>query len=412
MVLFILFISLMSCQDNDIKFSVIPEKDITDQPMCISLDDIGQDLSGLVLYRLEGKSLVKIASQQEGGAEPKLWFYPGIDLGKGQEVRFVLKKAGDLSGDDDFTAEQGAEYITLSAHGKEIFRYRHAMMEAPEGTDPLYRRKGAFIHPLYSPSGKVLTRIQPPDHYHHYGIWNPWTKTFFEGRQVDFWNLAAGQGTVRYKRTLSTSSGDLFTGFKVFHEHIDFSAGGGEKIAMNEIWDVRAYEIRINEQPAWMIDFVFTLSCATDSAIELAQYRYGGGIGFRATEAWTNKNSNVLTSEGKTRANADATKARWCMLSGETAPGQTSGLVFMSHPENRAHPEPMRVWPEDAADGRGDLFFEFCPIRHEGWKLYPGKEYVLKYRLLVYEGGMEAETADNFWDDYTEPLKVELFISE
>ena len=297
-------------------------------------------------------------------------------------------------------AVEDTDHITLLADGKEILKYRKSMIEAPEGVDPLYRKPGAYIHPLMSPSGKVLTRIQPPDHYHHYGIWNPWTKTFFEGRQVDFWNLALEQGTVRYTETLSTSSGDQFAGFKVSHEHVVFSADDGEKIAMNEIWDVRAWQMEIDERPVWMIDFVFTLSCATDSLVNLAQYRYGGGIGFRATETWTNKNSTVLTSEGKTRADADASNAKWCMLSGETGPDHTSGLIFMSYKGNQAHPEPMRVWPEDVVDGRGDLFFEFCPIRHEGWIIHPGKEYVLKYRLLVFDGEMEAATVEDLWKDY------------
>ena len=406
MVLFLLLFPMMSCQDSGLKFSITPEKDITDQPMCISLDGIDTDVSGLVLYRLEEGSLVEIPSQVEQGADPKLWFYPGTDLKKGEEVKFVLKSEAGVSGPGNMKAQEDSENITLFAGDKEILSYRHAMIEAPEGTDPLYRKPGAYIHPLHSPAGKVLTRIQPPDHYHHYGIWNPWTLTFFEGRQVDFWNLAEGQGTVRYKGTLSTSSGDLFTGFKVLHEHVDFSADDGEKVAMNEVWDVRAWQMEINDRPVWMLDFVFTLSCATDSLVNLAQYRYGGGIGFRATETWTNKNSTVLTSEGKTRADADASNAKWCMLSGETGADHTSGLIFMSHTGNRAHPEPMRVWPEDAVDGRGDLFFEFCPIRHEGWIIHPGKEYVLKYRVLVYDGEIDAGTAKNLWQDYVQPLQI------
>ena len=297
-------------------------------------------------------------------------------------------------------AVEDAEHITLLADGKEILKYRKAMIEAPEGADPLYRRQGAYIHPLYSPEGEVLTRIQPPDHYHHYGIWNPWTRTLYKGKQVDFWNLASGQGTVRYKETLSTTSGDEYAGFRVSHEHIVFLPEGGEEVAMNEIWDVKSREVDLDERPVWMIDFIFTLSCATDSLVNLEQYRYGGGIGFRATEAWTNKNSAVLTSEGKTRKDADASNARWCMVSGETTPGHSSGLLFMSHPGNRAHPEPMRVWPENEVNGRGDLFFEFCPIRHEGWIIHPGKEYVLKYRVLVYDDQLDAGTAENLWKEW------------
>ena len=52
----------------------------------------------------------------------------------------------------------------------------------------------------------------------------------------------------------------------------------------------------------------------------------------------------------------------------------------MSHPANREHPEPMRIWPD------GYIFFNFCPIQQKEWTLEPGKEYTLRYRLYVYTG--------------------------
>ena len=36
-----------------------------------------------------------------------------------------------------------------------------------------------------TPSEKVLTNINPEDHWHHYGIWNPWTKVAFEGDTLE-----------------------------------------------------------------------------------------------------------------------------------------------------------------------------------------------------------------------------------
>ena len=252
----------------------------------------------------------------------------------------------------------------------------------------------------------MLTCIQPSDHYHHYGIWNPWTLAYFEGREVDFWNLARGLGTVKYAGTISTWSGELYGGFKVRHEHIDFSAPGEDKTAINETWDVRAWNVSLKDQPVWIIDFVITLNCATDSIVRLDAYRYGGGIGFRATPDWTNINSSVLTSEGKTRKDADGSCARWCMVTGQTGKDESSGIIFMSHPANRAHPEPMRVWPEDANNGRGDVFFEFCPIRHKTWILFPENEYVLKYRLVVFDGTISSETANVLWNNYAYPPRV------
>jgi len=47
------------------------------------------------------------------------------------------------------------------------------------------------------------------------------------------------------------------------------------------------------------------------------------------------------------------------------------------------HPEPMRVWPIDANGGRGDMFFEFTPIRYQDWKIEPYQNYTLRYRMIV-----------------------------
>jgi hypothetical protein len=57
------------------------------------------------------------------------------------------------------------------------------------------------------------------------------------------------------------------------------------------------------------------------------------------------------------------------------------------------------VWPLDMYE-RGDLFFQFTPIRHEGWKLAPNTSYTQKYRLIVYDGEIAAEEAENFWRSF------------
>ena len=80
----------------------------------------------------------------------------------------------------------------------------------------------------------------------------------------------------------------------------------------------------------------------------------------------------------------------------------------MSNPSNREHPEPMRVWPENANNGRGDLFFEFCPIRYKSWELKPGNEYVLRYRMLIYDGKIENQLAEQLWNDFAHPPEVHI----
>ena len=291
--------------------------------------------------------------------------------------------------------------ITVSCGGDNILSYYYALHDVPEGVDPAYRRSG-FIHPLYSPSGHILTRIQPPDHYHHYGIWAPWTKTHIDGKEVDFWNLAKKQGTVRFAELLATKSGTE-GGFKVLQEHVQFLDEGSERVAITEELQVQASVQKLNKQRFWLIDIQSEFINKLSTDIILDQYRYGGGIGFRATEQWVKGNCSVLTSEGKTREDADGTRARWCDVNGQTGDnGQRSGILFLSHPDNREHPEPMRVWPENIHQGQ--LFFEFCPIRLNSWVLEPEKKYTLRYRMVVYDGKLEKAMMEKFWEQYSEKL--------
>lgn len=78
--------------------------------------------------------------------------------------------------------------LTIQSGNTKLLKYQFNTVYPPAGIDTNFKRSG-FIHPLYTPHGQVLTSIQPPDHYHHYGIWNPWTHTVFEKDTIDFWNL-------------------------------------------------------------------------------------------------------------------------------------------------------------------------------------------------------------------------------
>ncbi len=298
---------------------------------------------------------------------------------------------------DKFTIITGDSESTIYSGDSPVLSYVHEETMPPEGIDPLYKRS-AYIHPLWSPGGERLTRIQPPDHYHHYGIWNPWTHTHFGDRKVDFWNLAAGQGTVRFAEYTDRYEEKEFAGFKVRQEHIYFREDGTEGIAMNELWDIKAQH---TEENLYMIDLTTTLNSPIENGIVLEAYRYGGGLGFRATEKWHKGNCTVLTSEGFSRGEADGIGARWCIVEGESSvPEGRSGILFLSHPTNRSHPEPMRIWPLDANNGRGDMFFEFCPIRHQEWKLEKGKDYTLKYRMVVFDGEMNPASAEKYWQSF------------
>lgn len=373
-------------------------------PVSLDLSVAGLELNNKAyrLYQLEGKDEVPVPSQLEEGRNPRLWFIMSGELKRGGSRNYVLRESMKGDAADGIAIEKGQGGLKLVRNGHPILNYQFSEVFPPKGVDPLYKRSG-FIHPLWSPSGEELTRIQAPDHYHHYGIWGPWTKTHINGREVDFWNLAKGQGTVRFSGFLSQVEGPVYSGFSALQEHVDFGAQGPDQTAISEILTVCVWNPD-PEKKVWLIDYTSIMNCPLDSGIMLDAYRYGGGIGFRATEKWNRNNSSVLTSEGNNRTKADGTNARWCRVEGESKSGR-SGILFMSHPSNRAYPEPMRVWPEDI-NGRGDLYFEFCPARHQDWKLEQGKDYSQRYRLVVFDGELSETEAEQYWTAFARPPRV------
>ena len=66
----------------------------------------------------------------------------------------------------------------------------------------------------------------------------------------------------------------------------------------------------------------------------------------------------------------------------------------------------MRIWPTSANDNRGDMFFEFCPIRNNEWKINYNELYQLNYRMLVFEGEMTSDEAEAHWTAFAFPPKI------
>jgi len=321
-----------------------------------------------------------------------------------ENYRVVHKKSDGLISNNLSAVEKNGDLI-LRKGTNPLLSYRYAMKYPPKGVDSIFRKSG-YIHPLITPKGDTLTRINPPDHWHHYGIWGPWTHTRIDTTRVDFWNLGDRQGTVLFKDFNNMFNGNISTGFSAAQEHIDFKTKKKPQVAINENLQVRLWDLGRNDR--YMIDYTSTFSTPLDNGILFEAYRYGGGLGMRFTERWHKDNCEVLTSEGNDRLTADGTNARWAMISGGSSDGKgTNGILFLSNPKNRMHPEPMRVWPIDGNGGRGDMFFEFCPIRNSEWQIEPNKEYELKYRMVVFDGELTKEEAEAYWQAFAEWLIVE-----
>ena len=354
----------------------------------------------VVLEEVSGDKRVPVAVNNVNGQ--LCWIMEG-KTPAGTEREYELSK-GKTATDTVMKAIKQSGHVLLEQAQQPILQYNFKTVAAPAGADTIYNRS-AFIHPLWAPNGVVLTNIFPnKSHLHHMGIWNPWTHTLFEGRETDFWNVQKKEGKVRFSGNLKTFSGNVWCGFSANQRHIAFLKDGTEKTAIRETWLVQAYPATDNgSRRQW--DFTSTFAPATPSGITLLQYRYGGGFGLRTTQYFTSETSQVLTSEGKTRKDADSTRARWVKISG-TTPNGKAGLLIMNYPDNFDSPEPLRVWPENMNVEGGELMFDYTPTRMRPWKLYAGSRYQLKYRVMVYSGDITAAEAEAAWQEYVHPPQV------
>lgn len=292
------------------------------------------------------------------------------------------------------TKNGGAYEFTVLRDGQyqPVLTYQSEKTPLPEGYDAVYQR-GGYISPVFTPGGVQLTDDYPPNHKHHHGIWSPWTKTEFEGRHPDFWNMQDKTGRVDPAGVEHATSGDVAT-LRAKHRFIDMTAKP-EKAALDEQWDMTVYPPKDGR---YVFDLTITQN-AIDAPLTLPKYHYGG-LGFRGRRDWNGKGDACLmiTSEGKTRANGDQTPARWVWVGGKAERGETCGLAILCHPANFRAPQPIRLHPDMP-------YVSYTPSALGEWKIEPGKPYVARYRFVAADGPLDREAVERAWKEYATLLK-------
>lgn len=325
---------------------------------------------------------------------------PELKAGAKKKYRLVESQSIVTSA-SDVHAVKVRDKLRIDVAGRQAFAYQAQPGELPASDIKEIFRRGGYIHPVLTPLGIPVTDDYPPDHYHHHGIWFAWTKTEFEGRHPDFWNVGDGTGKVEFVALDKMWSGAVQGGFTSRHRYVDLS-GAKPTTVLNEEWKVLVYNVGLGKKPYSMFDMIVTHECATSSPLLLPEYRYGG-IGFRGHRQWLDKNNCVfLTSEGKDRNNGHGTRAKWCHIGGRID-GLLAGIAVLDHPANFRAPQPMRINPDQP-------FFCYAPSLMGQWEIAPGKPYVSRYRFIVYDGGPDKAELDRLWNDYANPPQVEIAV--
>ena len=306
---------------------------------------------------------------------------------------------------DSVSVDRQSRSLSVSMDDQPVLRYwtDERPLPRPE-IDSIYLR-GGYLHPVRTPSGRVVTGDYAEGHSHHHGIWAAWTKTEFRGRTPDFWNEHDSTGAVEPMALDSTWSGPVQAGLQARHRYVDESAV--EPVtALYEQWTLRVYDVGAEHD-----DFSYRLfdlrveqTTASESPLVLPPYHYGG-VGVRGRDDWYGVgNMDFLTSAGKDRSNGNETRARWSYIGGEVE-GQQAGVAMLSHPTNLRSTQPVRIHPEMP-------YFCYAPSQLGQWSIRPGEPYVARYRFVTFDGPPNSDALDRLWTDYAYPPTVTVTSTE
>jgi len=313
-------------------------------------------------------------------------------LPAGQTRRYRLAAvSGGHQPSATVSAHDDGNRLLIKIADRPVLQYNEAVVPSPDPQKPEYRRSG-HLHPVWDPDGRPVTDDMAPDHMHQHGVMFAYEKATFEGRPVNFWEPA--NGSVEHDAIRSTVSGPVFAEFESVLRHMVNNAPGGPRQALRETWHVRVYNIT----DFYLLDIESVQEAATDSPLVIEKNSYGG-LAIRCHRDWFDpKNSEYLTSEGKTRKDGNQTRPRWVDLYGWIE-GRISGAAILDHPGNLQFPQPVRLHPEKP-------YFCFAPMALGPFRIEPGRTLTSRYRFYIHTGKPDARKIEAVWHDYSEPPQV------
>ena len=282
--------------------------------------------------------------------------------------------------------------LLVQVKGKPVFFYHTKEAMPPPDSSAYYRRSG-FIHPLYSPSGKILTDDFPAGHAHQHAIFTAWTNTTFKKTSVDFWNQHSKKGTVEHMELLDIIQGPVVSQIKTVLRHKSHEFGE----VLREKWTLTIYPVNKH----FLFDLESEQQNTTSDTLFLNAYHYGG-LGFRGSRQWNAEDPknfksrwNILTSEGIRDSAANASHARWVDAWGKLDDG-IAGVTVFNHPANFRYPQAIRVHPSMP-------YWAFSPVVDGPFYIAPGAYYKSRFRYYVHDERSSPEIIEGFYQSWETP---------
>ncbi|MDP2897504.1 MAG: PmoA family protein [bacterium] len=251
------------------------------------------------------------------------------------------------------------EEVTVLVSGKEV-----AVHHSGDALDKSY------IHPLWTPDGRIITYDAPADHVHHRGLSVGWPDV----SGVDFWAevwAPKGQRGKIARRNLAT----------------DILPGGEARIQEFNDWQTEDSATLLREERTWtflpprgnlqLADVEIKLTAVAEQVIfgsDPEKPREYHGLTLRMGPFEQPRFFNSAGDVGDEQCHGKP--AKWCALSGIQS-GRPVTAAILDHPSNDCHPTRFFVL------GRGMQFISSSPNFAKPRVLKSGETWRLRYRVVA-----------------------------
>ncbi len=314
-------------------------------------------------------------------------------IGPNETVQFELRPNDHVASRDVVAARVDEQGVTFAAGGRNVVQYNIRTVDPPAGKSPLYRRSG-HLHPVWTPSGRIVTEEFPEDHIHQHALFSAWVNTEFDGRKTDFWNQAGGTGTVVHTSAEAPTVGPVFAELVCTLEHQALEDGANPRAALVERMTIRTYAPPRPELNVF--DIELTQRAASEIPLKVLKYHYGG-FAVRGAQQWFKQpESSMLTSDGKTQKDGNESQPRWVNMHG-LVDGQPCGITVIPHPSSFRYPQPARLHPSKP-------YFVFSPPVLGEFEITQETPYQSRYRIIVHDGPADPKLFDQLAAEYVDEL--------
>lgn len=254
------------------------------------------------------------------------------------------------------------------------------------------------VYPVIGPSGSAMTRRYPiaaplatenDDHPHQRSMW------FSHGdvNGFDFWADPENDGNIVEVSAIATTTDD---GVAVLVTQNEWISPAGTRV----LSDTRRFAF-YRDRGRRIID-VDLMMRATDGDVTFGDTKEGSfGMRVAGTMAVDADLGGVITSaDGATNSDAWGKSAKWVDYSGPVD-DQTVGITIHDHPSSFGYPcrWHVRTYGLFAANPFGFYHFTGGP-KTSGTVLKDGLTMRVNYRVVLHDGGLDADVANQDNADY------------